>query len=310
MGGNRVARYVRVSTISLSGVKESPEKKVERNLEEALRLLRRAALDKPDIVCLPETFAALGLDHKGWFQTAEPVPGPITDAVGEIARRFSMHVICPMVERKDRQVYNSAVLIDRQGKPMGSYHKIHPTISEIETGIMPGTDSTVFQTDFGRVGCAICFDLNFRDVIQGLVANGAEIVFFPSMYQGGLQLSIWAFDFGVYMASAHDGDGSMMVNPLGRVLIQSSAYEPIISKIINLDYEILHIDYNHTKWENIKSKYGSDVEIEVATPEAVFLLTSHLPNISVDQIIQEFQLETRERYFDRALGIRARALQG
>jgi predicted amidohydrolase len=40
----------------------------------------------------------------------------------------------------------------------------------------------VFLTDFGRVGCAICFDLNFRDVIQGLGANGAEIVFFPSMY--------------------------------------------------------------------------------------------------------------------------------
>ncbi|MEM2936607.1 MAG: nitrilase-related carbon-nitrogen hydrolase, partial [Candidatus Bathyarchaeia archaeon] len=93
-----MARYVRVSTISFSGVKESPEKKVERNLEEALRLLRRAALDKPDVVCLPETFAALGLDSKGWFQTAEPVPGPITDAVGELARRFSMYVICPMVE--------------------------------------------------------------------------------------------------------------------------------------------------------------------------------------------------------------------
>ncbi|MEM2936608.1 MAG: carbon-nitrogen hydrolase family protein, partial [Candidatus Bathyarchaeia archaeon] len=203
-----------------------------------------------------------------------------------------------------------AVLIDRQGRPMGSYHKMHPTISEIETGVTPGTEPTVFQTDFGRVGCAICFDLNFRDVIQGLAANGAEIVFFPSMYQGGLQLSIWAFEFGVYMVSAHDGDGSMIVNPLGRILVQSSAYEPIISRTINLDYEILHIDYNNAKWEKIKGKYGPDVEIEVATPEAVFLLTSHLPTISVDQIIHEFQLETREQYFNRALGIRARALQG
>ncbi len=102
----------------------------------------------------------------------------------------------------------------------------------------------------------------------------------------------------------------MIVNPLGRILVQSSAYEPIISKIINLDYKILHIDYNNAKWKKIKGKYGPDVEIDVATPEAVFLLTSHLPNISVDQIIQEFQLENREQYFKRALSIRTRALQG
>jgi predicted amidohydrolase len=308
--GRNMARYVRVSTISFGGVDESPEKKIEANLREALRLLRRSTLDKPDIVCLPEAFATLGFDVKQRFQTAQSVEGPITQAVGELARRFSMYVICPMVERKDGKVYNSAVLIDRQGKPIGSYHKMYPTPGEIESGITPGTDPTVFRTDFGRVGCAICYDLNFRDVIQGLATNGAELVFFPSMYRGGLQLSIWAFDFELYIASAYTGDGSLIVNPLGRVLIQSSSNEPIVTKTINLDCKVLHTDDINTKWEKIKAKYGPDVDIEVATPEDSLLITSHTSNVSVDQIIKEFQLETRKEEFERAIIIRKRALQG
>src|SRR2546429_164022 len=81
------------------------------------------------------------------------------------------------------------------------------------------------QLDFGRVGCAICFDLNFRDVAEGLVATGAEILFFPSMYRGGLQLRIWAHDFGRFILSATPGEGSALVDPLGRVLVESSRYQ-------------------------------------------------------------------------------------
>ncbi|MEM2702915.1 MAG: carbon-nitrogen hydrolase family protein [Candidatus Bathyarchaeia archaeon] len=312
--GGYMARYVHVSTISFSGagfseIGESPKSRAERNLEEAIKLLKRAALDKPDIVCLPEAFITLGLEIKNWLQIAESVPGPTTNAIGEVARQFNMYVICPIIERKDGKIYNSAVLINRQGKPVGSYYKMHPTIGEIKGGVTPGANPTVFQTDFGRIGCAICFDLNFEDVIKGLAANGAEIVFFPSMYRGGLQLSIWAFNFGIYMVSAYTGEGSMIVNPLGKVVASSSIHEPIISKTINLDYKILHIDYNRDKWEGIKSKYGPHVEIDVASSEGVFLLISHLQNISVERIIEEFQLETREQYFNRALNIRNSALK-
>jgi len=302
---------VRVSTISFtgSGKSGSTEGKIDGNREAALHLVEKAALEKPDIVCLPETFTGLGLETKEWFKSAETVPGPTTEALGDIAKRHGMYVVSPIVERLGGKTFNSAVLIDRTGKAVVSYHKIHPTIYEMEAGITPGTEPAVFETDFGPVGFAICFDLNFRDVGEGLKRMGAKLVFFPSMYAGGLQLSIWAHDLGFFMASAFTGDGSSIVDPLGRVLVKSSAYMPIISRVVNLDFELLHIDYNNEKWDQVRNKYGPDIEIDVATPEAIFALYSNRRGVTVEDLIREFKLEKLDEYFARASAVRQRALQ-
>jgi len=301
---------VRVSTISFAGSGEggSTEDKIDGNRKAALRLVEKAALDKPDIVCLPETFTGLGLETKEWFKSAETVPGPTTEALGDIAKRHNMYVVSPIVERLGGKTFNSAVLIDRAGRAVGSYHKIHPTISEIEAGITPGTETIVFETDFGPVGFAICFDLNYRDVGEGLKGRGAKLVFFPSMYPGGLQLSIWSHDLGFFMASAITGNESSIIDPLGRALVRSSTFMPVISKAVNLDFELLHIDYNNEKWDEMRIKYGPGIEIDVATPEGIFALYSNLKGVTVGDVIREFKLETRDEYFARASAIRQKAL--
>jgi predicted amidohydrolase len=304
-----VARNVRVASISFGGGGGPVEGRYERARTAALELIEAAALDRPDIVCLPETFTGLGCGEADWIASAEPVPGPTTDALAAVARRHAMWVICPIVQRAGERRHNAAVLLDRRGEVAGIYHKIHPTIGEIRRGITPGTEASVLETDFGRIGCAICYDLNFRDVIEGLSAGGAELVFFPSMYRGGLQLSIWAHDFAVHVISATPGEGSAIVDPLGRVLVQSSAYQKILSRTLNLDRRVLHIDENNRHWPAIKAKYGAGVEIDVATPEAVFSLISHLPDVRVEEIILEFGLETRTEYFDRANRVRSGALR-
>jgi len=240
--------------------------------------------------------------------TAQPVPGPTTEAVGDVARRNRMYVLCPMVRRDGERLRNSAVLLDRSGAPAGVYDKIHPTIGEIEQGVTPGTAPGLFDTDFGRIGCLICYDLNFRDVLDGLAAGGAEVVFFPSMYPGGLQLRTWAHDLAAYVVSAFTREGSAIVDPLGRVLVESQGYQRIITRELNLDRAVLHIDYNEKQWPAIKEKYGPGVEIDVATPEAVFALVSHLPDVTVRDLIREFSLETRADYFHRANWVRERAL--
>jgi len=251
----------------------------------------------------------LGLDRDALVKAAEEIPGPIFRTVSSVARRHEMYVVCPMIEKRGSRVYNSAVLIGRDGEYIGSYHKIHPTIGEIESGVTPGTEPKTFKVDFGVLGFAICFDLNFEDVIKGLAKDKVDLVFFPSMYPGGLQLRIWAFNYGVHVVSAYTGEGSMIVDPLGRVLATSSFYSPIICETLNLDCEVFHIDYNNTKWDAIKEKYGAKVKIDVSRPEAVFLLTSNIPDITVKDIAKEFQLETREEYFKRANKIRNEALK-
>ena len=306
-----MARYVRVASISFSGSGRgrTPEEKIKENLKEIIALLERAALDNPDIVCLPECSPMLGLSHKEFVKMAEEIPGPIFKAVANVAKEHNMYVVCPMIERKSGLVYNSAVLIGRDGEYVGSYHKIHPTMSEMEAGITPGTKPVTFNLDFGRVGFAICFDLNFEDVIKGLHEHGVELLFFPSMYPGGLQLRIWAFNYGIYIVSACTNEGSMIVDPLGRILTKSSLYMPIISKKINLDYEIFHLDYNWTKFNSIKKKYGANIEFEVTRPEATFMLASEMRDITIKDIIHEFNLETRENYFKRSTKIRDNTLK-
>ena len=111
------------------------------------------------------------------------------------------------------------------------------------------------------------------------------------------------------MVSSIRGEGSVIVDPLGRVLAKSSSYNPAIFKTLNLDYEGLHLDYNHEKLVEVKCKYGSKVEVEVSRPEAVFIFASNVEGKSVGKITAEFNIETRSRYFNRSNRVRADALR-
>lgn len=288
-----MARLVRVSSISLGGVGSGPDY-VRRAREAAVRMVEQAALDRPDIVCLPECFT--GLSH----DAAESVPGPTTAALGEAARKHGMYVVCPITRRLEDRLYNAAVLLDRSGAVVGAYHKTHPTVGELEMGVSAGSDYPVFATDFGRVGFAICFDLNFADVAAGAAAGGAELIFFPTMFRGGLMLQRWAHDYGVWVISAYGAEGSAFVNPLGKIVLESQSHQRIITRTINLDHLVCHIDFNQQQWPAIKAKYGPGVEIEVATPEGIFDLISHLPEVTASDLAAEFGLETRDAYFARA----------
>ena len=123
-------------------------------LEGAMQRLEQAASFQPDIACLPELFAR---------SAAEPVPGPTTERLAAWARKHSSYVIAGIKTLSGGRSYNSAVLLDRSGKLMGRFDKIHPTERELENGITPGaTDPPVFETDFGIIGIQICFDVNWR----------------------------------------------------------------------------------------------------------------------------------------------------
>lgn len=306
-----MARYVRVASISFSGagVGETASEKVENNVNGIIRLLRIALLESPDIVCLPECAPMLGLTMEESVSAAEEVPNAIFERVAQLAKGHKAYIICPMMVRRGGRVYNSALLIGRDGSLVGSYEKVHPTIWELEAGVTPGFEARPFNLDFGRVGFAICFDLNFDDVMRALCHKGVKLVFFPSMYRGGLQLKIWAFNCGAYVISSFTGEGSEIVSPLGKTLVSSSRYQPIICRDLNLDYEILHLDYNNEKLELMKERYGYDARVEVAEPEGVFMLSYEGKFFNVGDLVEEFGLETRDHYFERALSARERTLR-
>ena len=124
------------------------------------------------------------------------------------------------------------------------------------------------------------------------------------MFRGGILLRCWALQNRCYLVSSTPRENSAIVDPLGRVLVESSDYQRTITRTINLDYAVLHLDSNHEKFRAIRKKYGSQVGIEVLSPEALFLLTSDHPDRSVEDIIREFELERLDDYFDRSRRVR------
>jgi len=301
-----MARWVRVVSVSMQG-----QGSKERNLEIAMRLLEQASWDKPDLVCLPETFTGLGLGGERWFETAETLDGETVKRLRDYARKHRCYVVCPMVLRDGNKTVNAAVLIDRNGNVVGYYAKMFPTINELQLGIVPGTDAPAFETDFGRIGFAICFDLNFHEVAQSLKANKAEMVCFVSMYPGGKQVQVWALEYGFWMVTAIASPQSVVVNPIGRIVATAQPqYQPLVSCRINLDCVVAHLDYNYEKLPELKKRYGADAEVEIAQPEGRFLLTCNRTDMTVWDWVREFGLETIDDYFARARRERAKVLAG
>lgn len=304
-----MAKHARVSAVMFGGAGAS-EDQVGANVNAARALLDRAAEDQPDLVILPECFNALGLRGRPLSSTAEPIDGPTVKALAEKAREYNMYVVCPIYTRVGEATHNSSILIDRTGATVGAYHKMWPTIGEIEEGVTPGSEAFVAETDFGKVGFAICFDLNYRPVGEGNEAGGARLVAFSSMYRGGISTRIWAYDFGVYLASSTPSEMSHFCDPLGRVLGDLWTYQPVITRDVNLDFEICHIDYNNAKWADIRRQLGKRVTLDILGPEGIFMLVSEDPEVSAHDIMEMFELEPRRDYFRRSTERRAEALFG
>ncbi len=304
-----MARTARITTISMAGGTGSAAgERATSAVDTATAMIDRAAVDNPDLIVLPETFTGLGCGTEMWFETAETVPGPTSERMADRAREHACYIICPILRREGDRVTNSAILLGREGEVVGIYDKMHPTIGEIEQGVIPGSVAMGFDTDFGRLGIAICFDLNFRDVSDGLAERDVQLVCFPSMYRGGIRARLWAFEYGWFLASATPGEGSVIVDPLGSLLETSSTYQPIISRRVNLDYVQMHVDYNVGKWDRAKEKYGEAVELDVLSPEAQAVLYAHGEGLSAQQVADEFGMESTRDYFVRANGVRAAAL--
>ena len=295
-----MARIIGVSSISFDN--RGVEQKIERRIKIWGELIDTAALDKPDIVLLAEHFLFSGMTYKK-IDVAESLSkgGPVTNFLSGKAKEHKTHIFASYYRKDRKGIYNSAVLFDREGKVIGVYDKTFPVVEEMsENGILPGKGAKVFQTDFGRIGGVICFDFNFRELFAEYKSKKVDLICFLSAFRAGIQIPIVAYENQVFIASSTPGENSVIVDPLGRILAESSMYGKIIFSKINLDSRIVHIDYNEQKVAKLKRKYKEYVKIDVASPEAIYFLSSLHPKMSIEEMIKEFNIETLDEYFNRA----------
>jgi predicted amidohydrolase len=160
------------------------------NVAVGVRLLQDAADGGADLAALPELFPYYGSPSRS-REIAEPIPGPLTEQLAEVARSRSMWILGgSMLEVADRRVHNTSTLFDRDGEMVARYRKIHLFDVDIpgqapfreSTLFTPGTELVTHETDIGRVGLSICYDVRFPELYRGLVALGAEVLAIPSAF--------------------------------------------------------------------------------------------------------------------------------
>jgi predicted amidohydrolase len=231
-------RKVRIATTRI--VPNLPAS-IPANMKLMGEILDRVGAEKPDVVLLSENFntrsVRLPLEQK-----AETIPGPLTNLLAEKAKKFGMNVITTLPERDGKLYHNTAVWIDRTGRIAGKYHKVHLTIGEMESGLTPGSEYPVFETDFGRMGIVTCWDNWFPEPMRILRLRGAEMVFMPVAGDGdpGHWNPVWAaraIDNGLYLiTSSTVGDTeSRIINPKGAIIAETKD---------KFGYAIAEIDLN------------------------------------------------------------------
>lgn len=204
------------------------------NLKQFGELIRNAASQKADIVCLPEGITIVGT-KLSYVEASETIPGPTTDFLGDLAKELQMYIVAGILEKEGEVVYNTAVLLDRDGNVAGIYRKVSLPREEIEGGVTPGDKLPVFQTDFGKIGIMICWDVTFPETARTLAQKGAEIIFLP-IWGGDLILTkARAIENQIYVVSSTYDMKTAVFDKKGDILQEATEDNPVIVAEVDLN---------------------------------------------------------------------------
>ena len=150
----------------------------ERGLRRIVQLAN--CLDKPDLVLLPELFAS-GYGFADIKDEAKASEQEVIPFLGDMAKSLSSWVSGTLILEKDGKYYNTFFILDRQGNPVHAQAKTHlfRPMNEHEM-FSPGNEFRAFETEFGRVGALVCYELRFPEIARKLARQGASLILVPA----------------------------------------------------------------------------------------------------------------------------------
>jgi len=305
-----MANYVKISTIGPRPLAENQgtgQAAVDRMIAFWQGKLDQVLPDRPDLIVVPEACDRYPVHSMAERLAYYRVRGKqVRDFFAEVAREHRCHIAYSAArEMPDGTWRNSTQLIGRDGQVLGIYNKNHLVVTEtMEGGILCGRDAPLIECDFGRVGCAICFDLNFDEIRLKYVQSRPDLILFSSMYHGGLMQGYWAYSIRAHMVTAVAGMPSAILSPLGHVLAFTTNYFDFVTATVNLDCKVVHLDFNWEKLETIKEKYGPKVSIFDPGYLGAVLIASESDELTSDDLIEEFGIELLDDYWARSLAHR------
>lgn len=232
--------------------------KKQANLDRIRDYVEQYAWFGADLIVLPEVFN-VGIDHEGLKRMAEPIPGgQTTDLMTELAKKHRTNIIAGSYIEKlpDGDTKNTCIVIDRQGEIIAKYHKIHLFNyhgSEESKCSTPGCKAVIAETDIGKIGLTICFDVRFPELYRCLTYAGAEIIVnvaaFPypkydhwvTLHKAraieNLAYIITVNQCGRVNIKRQNLGMSMVINPWGDIISSAGTDEGVMMAEIDLEYQ-------------------------------------------------------------------------
>lgn len=230
------------------------------NVKKACEMIREAAAAGSDIISLPEMFSC-PYSNKYFREYGETADGETVKTLSELAAELGIYLIGGSIpELKDGNVYNTSFIFDRKGNIIGTHRKVHLFDINVEGGISfkesdtltAGSDITVVDTEFCKVGVAICYDVRFPEQARLMALEGAKLIVLPAAFNmttgpahWDLTMRMRALDNQVYFAAAspaRDMDGvyqaygnSCVADPWGQFAAHTDEKEGILYCDIDLE---------------------------------------------------------------------------
>jgi len=252
-----------------------------------------------DLILLPETCTG--------NEPIETLAGESVGHMAKIAAKYRTYIVLPIYRSTETEArLNSSILIGRGGELCGIYDKVYPFWSEFELvpPVAVGQSAPVFETDFGRVGMAICFDANFPELFRRLSLGGAEVVLWSSAYSAGTSLQAHAINHNFTIITSTLCPDCTVYDITGREThYQSTPGGVNISRVeLDLDRCVFHFDYNLDKRARLLKDYEGKIESDAYFGrESWFTLRATAPGVSAKKVAAEYGMEELAAYKNRSL---------
>lgn len=268
--------------------------------------LQQVLPDQPDLIVLPEMCDhPKNVSNERELEYYQQKKESLFDFFANQAQNNNCYIIYPTIRNLEgHSRRNSCMVIDRQGTVAGIYDKNHIVIGEnTEKGIVCGSEAPLIKCDFGKIACAICFDLNFDSLRLQYVAARPDLLIFPSMFHGGLQQAWWAYSCRCHFVAAAIplAGPSEIRNPHGNVIATTTNYVDYVTSSVNLDCKLVHWDENREKLKAFKEKYKTRVDINDPGLFGSVLVTSESETADITIMLREFEIEPLDDYLQRSL---------
>jgi N-carbamoylputrescine amidase len=203
-------------------IQQTASEDIKSNIDKAAHSVKEAAGNGANIICFAELAFTPFYPQKpageNKINLAETIPGPITDLFSKLAKEFKVVIILNLYEKYGNNFYDSSPVINIDGSIAGVTRMIHITDYACfhEKGYYdPGnTGAPVYETKFGKIGIAICYDRHYPEYMRALALKGAEVVFIPQAGSVG-EWPEGLYEAEVRVASFQNGYFTALCNRVG-----------------------------------------------------------------------------------------------